>query len=302
MPRAKTAKRYRKLMERYSMTFGFREPYQVLVDSELLADACRFKMDLIKGFEQTLSGKVKPLITQCSMRHLYAKNREPGVADAIELGKTFERRRCGHHPDQYPEPLSTLDCLSSVVDPKGSGINKHRYVVASNDLETRASLRLVKGTPLLYISRSVMIMEPMADESVQHRSADERAKLRAEIKRFSDGKKRKREEDDDAEDNNAGDGSPQKRAAADQPEKKKKTRKGPKGPNPLAVKKASKPKAGEPQNSTSKKAQPAEPVVKDGPKRKRRKNKSQSEAQSGEGAENNVSEGPQAAAGGDDSD
>jgi hypothetical protein len=79
-----------------------------------------------------------------------------GNPGAIEQAKIFERRRCGHHPDEFPEPLSTLDCLRSVVDPKGQNSNKFRYCVASNDLETRAALRQVKGVPLIYISRSVM--------------------------------------------------------------------------------------------------------------------------------------------------
>ncbi|KAK6083047.1 rRNA-processing protein utp23 [Seiridium cupressi] len=284
MPRAKTAKRYRKLMEKYSLTFGFREPYQILVDADLLADACRFKMDLIKSFEQTLSGKVKLLITQCSMRHLYNTKSEPGVYAAIEFGKTLERRRCGHHPDEYPEPLSTLECLSSVVDPKDNGFNKHRYVVASNDQSTRQTLRSVKGTPLIYISRSVMIMEPMADESVQVRNKEERAKLRAEIKRFQDGKKRKRDDDSDGDAENGNKnvgGTPAEAGDVEAGEKKKKKQKGPKGPNPLAVKKKKSTTMEGSKKSTEE--TPAEPAPKDGPKRKRRKkNKSEAGGEDGE--------------------
>lgn len=232
-------------------------------------------MDLVKSFQQTLSGQVKPLITQCSMRHLYNSKGEPGVEAAIELGKTFERRRCGHHPDQYPTPLSTLECLSSVVDPKSNGFNKHRYVVAANDLETRQMLRSVKGTPLVYISRSVMIMEPMADESVQVRERDERAKFKAGIKRFEDGNKRKREDDSDGDSDaeNGGTNNGQEAAAAgdsaDLEKKKKKGPKGPKGPNPLAVKKKKTTDTHKKPKST--KETPADAASKDGPKRKRRR-------------------------------
>ncbi|KAH6648370.1 Fcf1-domain-containing protein [Truncatella angustata] len=273
MPRAKTSKRYRKLMGQFERTFGFREPYQIIVDANLLSDACRFKMDLLKGFQQTLSGQVKPLITQCSMRHLYGSKGEPGVEAAIELGKTFERRRCGHHPDQYPKPLSTLECLGSVVDPKGNGFNKHRYVVAANDQETRQMLRSVKGTPLVYISRSVMIMEPMADESVQVRNKEERAKLKAEIKRFAEGSKRKRDEDSDSDAEEGGAEKVKEQASgagdsADPEKKKKKGPKGPKGPNPLANKK----KKSSTETSKKSKAEVASDAAsKDGPKRKRRR-------------------------------
>ena len=76
--RGKRAKAYRKLMHQYAVHFNFREPYQVLcklnlsparqssltvvvtVDSQIIQDAARYKMDLIGGLERTLQGKVKP--------------------------------------------------------------------------------------------------------------------------------------------------------------------------------------------------------------------------------------------------
>jgi U3 small nucleolar RNA-associated protein 23 len=91
--RAKRSKKYRKLMNQYELTFGFREPYQVLgkkdfligglksqvavdietereladcdkllriVDSNFLRSVYSFKMDLIPALERTLQGKVKP--------------------------------------------------------------------------------------------------------------------------------------------------------------------------------------------------------------------------------------------------
>lgn len=198
----------------------------------MVKDSCRFKMDLEPALSRTVHGKVKPMITQCEIRKLYAANKEPHVAEAIELAKTLERRRCGHHPDEYPEPLSTDECLLSIVDPKSTGVNKHRYVVASQDADVRRLLRTVKGTPLIYIKRSVMILEPMADESAQVRSKEERQKFRAELKNKLG--KRKRGEDDDEDD------SEDEGAKAQKEQKKAKT-KGPKGPNPLSVKKAKKP-------------------------------------------------------------
>ncbi|KAH8676204.1 Fcf1-domain-containing protein [Xylariales sp. PMI_506] len=280
MPRAHRAKQYRKLMQKFSMSFGFREPYQVLVDAQLLADANRFKMDLVKGLEQTLSGKVKVLVTQCSMRHLYGTKGEPGVEAAIEQGKTFERRRCGHHPDQYPKPLSTLECLLSVVDPKDAGINKHRYVVACNDSETRTALRLVKGVPLIYISRSVMIMENMAEDTAAQRSADERAKLRAEIKRFA-GAKRKRDDEEqqehrgDDKDNGHEDtdtaGTMRDMSSAAKPEKKAKKQYGKKAPNPLSTKKSAKAKPTDEHKKPNTEVLPADADSNEPAKKKRKR-------------------------------
>ncbi|ORY57556.1 Fcf1-domain-containing protein [Pseudomassariella vexata] len=281
MPRAKRSKLYRKLMERFSISFGFREPYQVLIDAELLLDASRHKIELVKRLEQTLHGQVKPLITQCCIRQLYGRKGEAGVDSAIELGKLFERRRCGHHPDQYPEPLSGLECLSSVVDPKDNGVNKFHYVVASNELEIRAHMRRILGVPLIYITRSVMIMEPMASGSVNERSKEERGKLRAEIKKPVG--KRKRDDDDDDDDNSDGGQkrNEQNKSSRETEQKAKLSRA--KGPNPLAVKKPKKTKTVNqvqgPKSSIPKPLEGSE--LAEGPKRKR-KRKHKSTAADGE--------------------
>ncbi|POR31969.1 rRNA-processing protein utp23 [Tolypocladium paradoxum] len=283
--RGKRSKQYRKLMEQFSMSFGFREPYQVLVDAEMVQDSCRFKMELEPALQRTIHGKVKPMITQCEIRKLYARKDEQGIGEAIEAAKLCERRRCGHHPDEYPEPLSTLECLQSVVDPKDRGENKHRYVVASQSQEVRRMLRAVRGVPLIYIKRSVMILEPMSDESAQTRAREERSKFRAEIKKALGKRKRDEKAEDSDEDNE--DGARPSRAGGDDAkaaEKAKKLkRRGPKGPNPLSVKKAKKSQGNAPSKG-------AEKAAVDAPakRKRRRKNKSSTGDATGEGADDSA--------------
>lgn len=171
------------------------------------------------------------MVTQCSIRHLYKAKDEPGVSYLVDKAKSYERRRCGHHPEEFPEPLSEKECLTSVVDPKGTKHNKNRYVVASQDLELRRNMRSVLGVPLVYINRSVMIMEPMAGATVDNREREEKGKFRAGLKRGSGSLKRKREDDD---------GEGQKENITEDVPKKKKKVKGPKGPNPLSIKKSKK--------------------------------------------------------------
>ena len=173
-----------------------------------------------------------PVITQCSMRHLYANSKEPGVSFVIDKAKAYGRRRCDHLPEDYPEPLSTKECLASVVDPKGSGTNKHRYVVASQDLDVRKYMRSLKGVPLIYINRSVMIMEPMAEGSTGTREREERDKFRDGLRRTKGDLKRKRTEQEEGP---AGQADDHEEVAT-----KKKRRLGPKAPNPLSVKKSKK--------------------------------------------------------------
>jgi U3 small nucleolar RNA-associated protein 23 len=238
-------------MHQYGLAFGFREPYQVLLSSEIIKDAARCKMRLGSMLEGTLHGQIKPMITQCCIRHLY--NAQDGANQAekdawIAVAKEAERRRCGHH--ELEEPLSELDCLKSTVDPKGSGNNKNCYVIATQDVEVRKWMRAnVAGVPLIYVQRSVMILEPMSGRTEDVKSAEEKRKYRAGLRDTrgakSTGEKRKREEDDDGEerDEEETNGETHKGEAADsiQTPKKKKA-KGPRGPNPLSVKKGKKEK------------------------------------------------------------
>lgn len=181
------------------------------------------------------------MITQCSIRHLYTIPLipQPQKDALIAIAKTLERRRCNHHT--LDNPLSTLECLASVIDPKNSMTNKNRYVVASQEEEVRRYCRSVKGVPLVYVKRSVMVMEPMAESSVEVREGMERGKFRSGLrgKGHVVGSKRKREDSIDAEPGKVQDGSgvdKEKGVDEEQAPKKKKMR-GPKGPNPLSIKK-----------------------------------------------------------------
>jgi U3 small nucleolar RNA-associated protein 23 len=211
----------------------------------MIRDADKFKMDLLAGLERTLHGQVKPMITQCSMRHLYAAAKEPGVSYLVDKAKTYERRRCNHLPEDYPEPLSTKECLASVVDPKNNNTNKHRYVVASQELDVRKHMRGVSGVPLVYINRSVMIMEPMADVTTSTRDREEKSKFRDGLKRGNGSLKRKR---DDGEGEGEGQGDDAEETKPDIAPKKKKKKKiytlsgRVKGANSLHAKRAAEPK------------------------------------------------------------
>ncbi|KKA27814.1 hypothetical protein TD95_003915 [Thielaviopsis punctulata] len=268
--RGKRSKQYRKLVAQYQMAFGFREPYQVLVDAEIIKDCHRQKMDLVSGLQRTLHAKEikptsnRPVITQCCMRHLYAAKNEPGMAAVITHAQNdFLRAFCGHHPDKYPEPLSTAACMGSLVDGKDTGRNAKHYVVATQDQAVRRLMRSIKGVPLIFERRGVIIMEPMADVSVQEKLREERLKFRAGLKKkeAQAGEKRKREDGDDGDeeeqDTHMSDAPASKKTPAETPqlsaeeqaaadkqrkvERKQKYKKyGKKEPNPLSVKKTKK--------------------------------------------------------------
>ncbi|KAK1223796.1 hypothetical protein PQX77_013320 [Marasmius sp. AFHP31] len=217
----KRAKAYRKLMHLYSMHFGFRKPYQVLVDSEICKEAVSHKLELVKQLGITLQGEVKPMITQCCIHELYLqKSQQP----AVDLAKSFERRKCNHR-----EAIPGDECLTSVV----GDTNKHRYVIATQSQPLRSKLRAIPAVPLVHINRSVMVLEPPSDATIAAKREDEEKALRAPAPVHNI------------------------HTASEPPPKK---RKGPKGPNPLSVKKKAEP-------TPPKKAQ--DTATKVGEKRKR---------------------------------
>lgn len=208
--RQKRAKAYKKQMTVYLHTFRFREPYQTIVDDEVVVQCHKAHFDIVKGLNRTVQGETKPMITQCCMQALYKTDNQP----AISLAKEFERRRCNHPP---ASPLSPAECIESIVNIDGE--NKHRYIVATQDYPLRKRLRKIPGVPLIFLNRSVMVMEPLSEASDKHSQEVENAKL---TKGLNDVK-------------NAGYINKEDEAGADEQPKKK--RKGPKEPNPLSMKK-----------------------------------------------------------------
>ncbi|KAF8213376.1 Fcf1-domain-containing protein [Mycena galopus ATCC 62051] len=198
--RQKRAKAYRKLMALYSMSFGFRQPYQVLVDSEMCKEATEHKIELVKQLGTILQGDMKPMITQCCIHELYLLGKTQQFA--VDLAKTFERRKCNHR-----EPIPGDECLMSVV----GETNKHRYVVATQSQPLRVKLRSIPAVPIVHVNRSVMVLEPPSDATIQSKSEEQALHATGSEKQ-----------------------SLVPSTSTEPPRKKKK---GPKGPNPLSVKK-----------------------------------------------------------------
>lgn len=107
------------------------------------------------------------MITQCCIHELYLQREQQ---TAVDLAKTFERRKCNHR-----EPIPGDDCLASVVgrSPSANGneletntdylagdSNKHRYVIATQSNPLRTKLRTIPAVPIVHINRTVMILEP----------------------------------------------------------------------------------------------------------------------------------------------
>jgi len=165
--RTKRSKVYKRAMALYTTAFKFREPYQVLVDSEFVQRASLQKIDLYARFENIFGGPAKIMITQCAIKHLYDKGRE--AAGAIEYAKSFERRKCNHWKTKDTDD----ECIGGVM----GDLNRYKYCIATQSNKLRSDLRKVPGVPLLFEKRSIILLEPPSEASVAKRHEIEESKL-----------------------------------------------------------------------------------------------------------------------------
>ncbi|CAL5866431.1 uncharacterized protein PFLUO_LOCUS639 [Penicillium psychrofluorescens] len=243
--RAKRSKKYRKLMHQYELAFGFREPYQVLVDANFLRAVDSFKMDLIPALERTLQGKVKPHAKKNKEHYILATADAPTQKKSAQ--NDFQQRK--RKRDDEREEQQAMRRAKAL----------------------RIGARSIPGVPIVYVKRSVMVLEPMSTPSDMVREGVENSKFRAGLNEKSAPVKRRQEGE----------------SSTATEDKKKRGPKKVKAPNPLSMKKPKKRNDEKSPSSAPKQAAdaPREPVdvseTPDGdnlaapkPKRRRRHNKS----------------------------
>lgn len=139
---------------------------------------------LTKPSPPTLSA----VITQCCIQALYDAGED--AKEAVEAAKGFERRKCNHFKARKQDECmlamaGTLLSSALIVRlqmkreelqltappcpgrPHSAGEqNKNRYVFATQSLPLRESLRAVPGSPILYIARSVMLLEAPSNQTL----------------------------------------------------------------------------------------------------------------------------------------
>lgn len=180
------------------------------------------------------------------------KTNNPVRPEHLPPPTTLPLRHCSHNEDDTP--IDEAECLLSLLCPnKETMRNKEHYILATADPPSaevlaqngepsnpkkrkraenlhqelsqkasalRAGARSIPGVPIVYVKRSVMILEPMSAPSEQARLGVEQSKFRTGIdEALSVVGKRKRDENDEGK----------------RPRPKKA-----KGPNPLSVKKPKK--------------------------------------------------------------
>ncbi|KEF54012.1 uncharacterized protein A1O9_09807 [Exophiala aquamarina CBS 119918] len=263
--RAKRSKKYRKVMSAYQQAFSFREPYQVLLDSHFLKACHSFHMPLQRYLENTLHGQCRLFITQCTIAKVMAdfekEKEKTKVGDGRPRGRPeflpppleAPMRYCKHKNNEGEElgVIGESRCLLDLLagQPHGNELakNKQHYILATAEpderelkrkgyFDVRERARMIPGVPVVYVKRSVMILEELS-------GASERTRTKAEKAKFSEGlvdtRKRKRGEGaDDGSNDELEDILLEREQQAQGLKVRGMTRA--KGPNPLSVRKKKK--------------------------------------------------------------
>ncbi|OAG41573.1 hypothetical protein AYO21_04275 [Fonsecaea monophora] len=259
--RARRSKRYRKIMAAYQRGFSFHEPYQVLLDSHFLKTCHSFHMPLQKYLENTLHGQCRIFVTKCTLAKVMADwenvtNKEgkarrgpPRRPDFLPPPTEVPLRHCKHRDDEGQElgVVSEARCLLDLLagQPHGNehAKNKQHYILATADadekearakgfIDVKERARLIPGVPVVYVKRSVMILEEMSGVSERTVRSQEKEKFSQGLIGLASRKRKRGEGEEGSEDDDDDD-----LLAEEKQGPKIRGLKRAKGPNPLSVKK-----------------------------------------------------------------
>lgn len=211
-------KRVQRHLTFYKNAFGFRAPYQILVDGTFCAAALKYKINIREQMPKYLSDEVKLCTTVCAVTE--TESLGPTLYGATLVIKQFPVRRCGHEK----KPITAANCFHSMVRKR----NPDHYMVATQDHDLSERLRALVGVPLLYLFNAITLEKP-SEKSEKKGMEALQAQSQAPERQLEVIKQLKRKENLLQE--------------APAPKKRRK----PGGPNPLSCKKAKKRPAPQPE-------------------------------------------------------
>lgn len=201
-------------MNLYKNNFGFREPYQILLDGTFCQVALAHKVNIQEQLPKYLHGQCKILTTLCVKKETEKLGKS--LHGAYLILNQFPTHDCGH-----AEPVSASRCLSSfIIDRR----NQDHYLVATQDHKLRTKIAKYAVCPLLKLANNSIVIDKPSQkiQSKTNRTHHFLANKMSDDER-SNLHRLKDEEDLVDKTRNANDRS--------------KKRKGPKGANPLSCKK-----------------------------------------------------------------
>jgi len=146
--RVKRVKHCKKHISFYKTTFGFHEPYQILVDVTFCQFALMCKINIKEQISNYIGDQSQLFTTKCILEE--GKLLGPQLHGALHICKQYKLRKCGHK-----EPVSAQQCIEDMIGDN----NSHHLFVASQDHELQMKLRKIPGVPVLRIHYHALVLE-----------------------------------------------------------------------------------------------------------------------------------------------
>ncbi|KAI9294159.1 hypothetical protein K502DRAFT_305356 [Neoconidiobolus thromboides FSU 785] len=147
----KRLKNNQKVAKTYQTFFNFREPYQILVEGELLQHTLKLRLNLKEVLCKVLDGPVKLMISPCTIQELRDKGDE--YLGAVVAAKRFTRRNCMHK-----KAISSIECITSIL----GDCNQHRLFLASHDKILNKKILTIPAVPHVYFVNETLLISPLS--------------------------------------------------------------------------------------------------------------------------------------------
>ncbi|XP_028317525.1 rRNA-processing protein UTP23 homolog [Gouania willdenowi] len=154
----KRQKQAKKTTSFYKYNFGFREPYQILIDGTFCQAALKNKIQIKEQMPKYLMGEIQLCTTSCALKELETLGND--LYGAKIILQRFQVRRCPH----FKVPVSASACLLSMLGDN----NPHHYYVATQDFSVTQGLKKIPGVPLLYIILNTIVLDKPSQASLDH--------------------------------------------------------------------------------------------------------------------------------------
>jgi len=174
--RAKTARRTLKF---FALNGDIHPPYQVLLDGNFLVTAMRQKIAIKERIRKLLQKEKHELyVTQSVMDELKAL---PG--DEFDAARQFGFEECLIlDPDSTPsskdgEKKSSVTTVADDIIQLVSDGNINKYMVCTQDENLSLTLRRIPNVPMMHITQSLLLLEPVSSASKRTAQRLEKGKL-----------------------------------------------------------------------------------------------------------------------------
>ncbi|XP_055296291.1 rRNA-processing protein UTP23 homolog [Sitodiplosis mosellana] len=145
-------KKAQKTLSFYRNNFGFREPYQILIDATFCQTALIFQISIKDQIPKYFQAETILVTTQCII--LEAESLGAKVQGATNIVKQFLVHKCGHEK----APKNGIACIKSMI-------KNNRYVIATQDRELQDYLRKKPGQPIMYLHKKTPVLEQPSELS-----------------------------------------------------------------------------------------------------------------------------------------